>query len=398
MKPRHTTRSNFFYIIIFILLIGIAFVPVREFIFLLINVISGTFIFGFANENLMIPYTSISIAMIVGFALFTLFLKRTKGSLRKTKVTLFIISIAVFALSSLFVENMAMKQWDIVLRNTGPTDDIYSYVWHKASDNTVFIFLIDGEYFKAHAASENRAGILFETEDGRRISQRFLREDDNSNDQSTYVVWDDNTPAYLLGDSNKTGTTFNFIQYTILPVVKIHYYVFSIILILIMLNLIYNLTAIFKENRQEISKNSLITQGLAAACYLLAFLFVKVIHYVDFETNYITAESSVSALLCIVLAAVSGGLFVDNLLNKKGKLRLVPSAVSSIIVIILYTAEYFMVGGFYRYGEGFLFESLPLIKISIFNIIIVFLPALIVYFIIKTATIIESKRNVKKQW
>ena len=362
MKKRNTLIC---YVTILVILSGIAFVPVRECALLFRNVFSGNIRFDFANENLIIPFTSIVVAMFIGYALLPCALKYIKDSWRKAKITLLIFSALVFIGCSLFVESIALEQWDLVQR-TGLGGMLVNEtnVFNHPFDKDEYIFRVDGEYFKSRSVTLTRTSMRFyHLDDGRTIVW------DWSSYENKLYVSGTNTPAYFVNE--------------ILPVVKIHYYIFSIVLIIVMLNFLFDFSSLFAENVGKTSKASLITQGLAGAAYLFAILFVRVIRYVDFDVNYITLESAISAVSCIVLAAIALGILSGCLLNGKIKTRLIPMLVSAFVVIVLYAAEYFMLGGgLYRYGEGFFFKPL-ILGVSVANIIVVLLPCIIVFFVLK---------------
>ena len=339
-------KYRLYFIVTSLILAVAAYAPARECLRLFRHVAHGSIVGKFADTFLIIPFVAIIFAMLIAIILFPLLLKSTGGAFKKTKIALLVLSVVLFVASSQFVERMAAKQWEII--------NIVSPI----SVN------LPKEY-QSYAAD-----IL------------------TSRAPNFYVTTPrQQSPGLISLDYSQNGVILNSKVHITTPVVKIHYYIFSIVLILIMLNFIYNLSTVFAKSGEKIKIPALITQGLATASYVYAVLFVKVIEYIQSDMKLITTESAVSAVLCIMLAAISVGLVTDNLLstnNKIPKTRLIPPLISAATVIILYIGEYFLLdGGFYRYGEGFLFKGLPLIGISASNIVVILFPAVIVYIISK---------------
>jgi len=155
------------------------------------------------------------------------------------------------------------------------------------------------------------------------------------------------------------------------PGVRIHYYMFSIILILAVLNWLYNLI----ENRHKqdyLIRKSIIRQGIATACFISVVLFVKRLQYIDRDALYLTWGSVLNIGVLFVLAALSVGLYSSSLFRFKGHMKVVPSLLSILTVLALYGAEYVMLGGrFYTYGND-IYQSF------IIHFIIIFIPGITV--------------------
>jgi len=131
--------------------------------------------------------------------------------------------------------------------------------------------------------------------------------------------------------------------------IRIHYYIFSVVLIFAALTFLYNFANTLYGDGTP-SKRVVALQGGAVACYTLAYIFVRVMRYADYAELRITAGSVLNAAVCFILAAIAVGLCAGSFIKFKRRGRLIPSILSVITVLALYAAEYFMLGGnFYSY-------------------------------------------------
>ena len=157
-------------------------------------------------------------------------------------------------------------------------------------------------------------------------------------------------------------------------VVRIHYYVFSVILILAVLNFLYSLANVLYGDGKP-NKSTVVINGIATTCYALAYFLVRVMQFENISTLYLTQGSVLNAAICFILAAVAVGLYSNSFVRYKGWGKIIPSVLSAIAVLVLYAAQYAMLGGnFYTYSGNAV--------ITIFlRLVIVAVPGVIVYFV-----------------
>ena len=156
--------------------------------------------------------------------------------------------------------------------------------------------------------------------------------------------------------------------------VRMHYYVFSIIFILSVLNLLYWL-AINKESKPN--KRNIVIQSIVVVSYALAYIFVRTMQHADPDTLLLTGWSVLNAAICFALAAIAAGLCAASFTRFKGFGKYIPSILSVSSILVLYAAQYVMLGGnLYLYHENAV--------ITIFlRILITATPAIIVFYLHK---------------
>jgi len=169
-----------------------------------------------------------------------------------------------------------------------------------------------------------------------------------------------------------TEPRFNITSMHIPWYVKLHYYIFSTILALAVLNFLYSFANLLYGDGKP-GKRVVILHGIATGCYALAYFFVRAVRYENHATLHITWGSVLNAAICFVLAAIAVGLFCSSFLRYEGWRKIVPPVASAMTVLALYGAQYAMLGGnFYLYTESAAVNIL-------LRILIVVIPGVVVY-------------------
>lgn len=134
--------------------------------------------------------------------------------------------------------------------------------------------------------------------------------------------------------------------------IRLHYYIFSVILVLCVLNFLYGLANMLHADGKP-GKKVVVLQGMATACYALAYILVRVMQYEDYATMRLTWSSVLNAAVCFTLAALVVGLYAGSFMRLEGRGKIVPPLLSVFTVISLYFTEYAMLDGeFYSYCEN----------------------------------------------
>jgi len=156
--------------------------------------------------------------------------------------------------------------------------------------------------------------------------------------------------------------------------VRLHYYIFSIVLILALLNFLYGLAdALYRG--EKLSKKAIALQGGAVACYALAYFFVRAMQFKDYDTLLLTSSSVLNAAVCFILAGIAVGLYSGSFSKFAGLGKFISSILSSATVVALYAAEYAMLqGNLYSYHDSAAVTIL-------LRAIIIAIPGVVVYFL-----------------
>lgn len=181
------------------------------------------------------------------------------------------------------------------------------------------------------------------------------------------------------GSITQTWTAADVLIGEYSPAFKIHFYIISLVLIISLLNCFYGFGRMLLTGDQK-RKKALITQSVAS----IAFLGMCIL--ACFTAFYRTGELVVSPLsallmsLFFILFGLTMGLFTGSFLIGKGKRLSVvlPSVVASLITLMMYMGELFLLSGsLYRLGTGLFFDGLGSLVFAPVDIAIILLSGLI---------------------
>jgi len=169
------------------------------------------------------------------------------------------------------------------------------------------------------------------------------------------------------------------VEYNNLPfVIRVHYYIFSVVLAISVVSWLYNFT------QAKPGKRFCAFQGIITACYALAYFFVRVMQYENFAARQLTWGSVLNAAVCFILASLAMGVWGISFLRNTKYVKIIPVIFAVLTGVLLYIAQYFMLDGqFYLYGESSFMSML-------LRIFIVILPGVLVYLLLKKFNILEE--------
>lgn len=181
--------------------------------------------------------------------------------------------------------------------------------------------------------------------------------------------------CYIPPDSfeERTWTEVNVLMGEYSPAFKLHFYIISVVLIISLLNCFYGFAKMIKTGDNS-RRKSLIVQSVASVAFLGMCIWAC---FTAFYRNGDIRVSALSAILMsvyFVLMGVTMGIYVASfLLNKKPALSVVlPSAVASIVTLVMYIGEMILLSGnLYRFGYGFIFNGIPGIVLAPIDIIVI---------------------------
>lgn len=179
--------------------------------------------------------------------------------------------------------------------------------------------------------------------------------------------------CYMPLETYKTQTAVDILMGNYSPAFKVHFYVISVVLILAILNSIYGFGRMIATGEKKRLK-SLILQSACA----LAFLGLCILAcFTAFWRDGSIRVSALSAILMsafFILLGVTTGVFAGSFLLGKRKFLSVgiPAILSAGMTLVMYIGEMILLNGhLYRFGEGFLFDSIPGIVLSPADVLIV---------------------------
>lgn len=167
----------------------------------------------------------------------------------------------------------------------------------------------------------------------------------------------------------RTWTPVDILMGEYSPTFKLHFYFISVVIIVALINVIYGFAV--REKKRRIS---LILQAASAADLVgLSILACFTAFFRDGELTVSALSAVLMAMFFISLGATAGICVASFTRGKKKLLSLVlPIATASLAALIMYIGEMCLLSGnLYKLGSGFLFEPLPLIVLSIADILII---------------------------
>lgn len=171
----------------------------------------------------------------------------------------------------------------------------------------------------------------------------------------------------------KTQTPVDILMGDYNPAFKLHFYIISVVLIITFLNCLYGFGQMIKSGEKKRLK-SLILQSVCSS-FLLGLCILAC--FTAFWRNGDIQVSPLSASfmsLFFVLLGITSGVFAGSFLLGKRKLASVwiPAAAASSVTLMMYLGEMILLNGhLYKFGLGFIFESLPGIVLSVFDLFVI---------------------------
>lgn len=159
------------------------------------------------------------------------------------------------------------------------------------------------------------------------------------------------------------------------PAFKLHFYFISVILIISILNCLYGFAQVIRDKKHNRIK-ALIVQSVCSLLFL--GLCILACFTAFFRNGEITvpAVSAILMSLFFVIFGVTAGVYAGSFLleKKKGFSIVLPAIVSSLVTLLMYTAEMCLLSGqLYRFGLGFMFNGIPGIVLAPIDVFIIVL-------------------------
>lgn len=190
----------------------------------------------------------------------------------------------------------------------------------------------------------------------------------------------------------RTWTEVDVLMGEYSPAFKLHFYVISVVLIISILNCFYGFAKMIVTGDTS-RKKPLILQSVASAAFLGMCIWACFTAF--YRNGDITVSPLSAVLMCtfFMLFGVTVGIYIVSFTIGKKKLYSlwIPSLSASVVTLVMYIGEMVLLSGnLYRFGEGFVFDPIPGIVLSPFDILIVLLSGAITAMI---GRLISSKEN-----
>ena len=177
----------------------------------------------------------------------------------------------------------------------------------------------------------------------------------------------------------KTQTAIDILIGDYDPAFKLHFYIISVVLVITILNSLYGFGQMIKNGDSKRLK-SLIVQSVCSVTFLgLCILACFTAFWRDGSISVSPLSASLMTIFFVILG-VTVGVFVGSFLLGKSKIVSIwiPSIVASLMTLLMYIGEMFLLNGhLYRFGTGFIFESIPVIVLAPIDILIILASGLI---------------------
>lgn len=169
------------------------------------------------------------------------------------------------------------------------------------------------------------------------------------------------------------------------PAYKVHFYIIAIIIILAVIQVIYNYTKMLKEEKYDKK-----IPNLAQLISIIIFIGLCVI--ACFTAFYRTGDINVSPISAILMGiffiifGVTFGIYFGCIFYKKHKNLsiILPTILAILTTIVMYIGELVLMGGeLFKLGSGILFKPVLQTPFAIADIGIILLSGIITYVILK---------------
>ncbi len=295
----------------------------------------------------IIPYTPISIAIIIGVLLLPLCIKLFKN---KAFWATLVLAVGVFfGTELLFENNVVINSWE--------TQDV-TILEQKEVNNT--ILLKDWQMVMCAAVSP--------------IVNIFPQgQVENVFPQGQVILIPQGGIQTLESTTKVNVSVYDILGGNYDPAFKMHFYMISLIIIITVLNCVYGFGHMIK-NQDNKRKKSLILQSVCSALFLGLCILACFTAFWRDGSIQVSALSAFLMALFFILMGMTAGIFAGSFLLGKKKLFSVwiPGIVSAVVTLLMYVGEMILLSGnLYRFGSGFLFDGLPAIALAPIDILII---------------------------
>lgn len=171
----------------------------------------------------------------------------------------------------------------------------------------------------------------------------------------------------------KTQTAVDILMGNYNSAFKMHFYIISVVLVVTILNSLYGFGQMLLTNEKKRFK-TLIIQSVCSATFLgLCILACFTAFWRDGSIEVSILSASLMSVFFILLG-VTVGVFVGSFLLGKRKIisLWIPSIIASAMTLLMYIGEMILLNGhLYSFGTGFMFNSISGIVLAPIDVIVI---------------------------
>lgn len=158
---------------------------------------------------------------------------------------------------------------------------------------------------------------------------------------------------------------------------KIHYYLVSLVIIIIMCSLIYGFGKMLRD-KNEAMRKPLVLQAVSAAALIGLCVFANMTGFFRDTAPIQNLTASILTCLFFIVLGSAAGIYAGSFLMEKGKLLALgfPVLLSTVVCTMMYAGESAMMdGNLYRFGVGWFFTGIPGISVAVADLLVILLSA-----------------------
>lgn len=171
----------------------------------------------------------------------------------------------------------------------------------------------------------------------------------------------------------KTQTAVDILMGNYNSAFKMHFYIISVVLVVTILNSLYGFGQMLLTNEKKRFK-TLIIQSVCSATFLgLCILACFTAFWRDGSIEVSILSASLMSVFFILLG-VTVGVFVGSFLLGKRKIisLWIPSIIASAMTLLMYIGEMILLNGhLYSFGTGFMFNSISGVVLAPIDVIVI---------------------------
>ena len=171
----------------------------------------------------------------------------------------------------------------------------------------------------------------------------------------------------------KSQTAVEILMGDYSPAFKLHFYLISVVLIITVLNCLYGFRQMIKSGEWK-RLTALILQSVCSVTFLSLCILACFTALWRDGSIQVSPLSAVLMSVFFILFGLTAGVFVGSFLLGKNKLGAiwVPAMIASLMTLLMYIGEMILLNGhLYRLGNGFLFDPVPGIVLSLMDVFVI---------------------------